>query len=141
MVYLSAPPYAPLSMPRTTKKHIGRSLRKKIWNQFFSEIAGFKNHNSDESFLNKFLTEDERLVLEKRLAVRYFLNQGKSLRETSRAADVSRRTVIFVKRGLIKSTRKPRSYDTLPPPRTNKEHWIERRKRGKKQYYMGAKVA
>ncbi len=38
--------------------------------------------------------------MEKRLAAIYFLKQGESLRETAKKADVSKQTVIFIKRGL-----------------------------------------
>lgn len=97
-------------MPRSSKKQFNNALRKEIWKLFLQGVRNAGDPAHAESFLSKFLTEDERIVLEKRLAVLYFLNQGNSLRETSRNADVSKRTVVFVKRGLRKSKFKVKHY-------------------------------
>jgi len=86
-------------MSKTSRKNFSEELKKKIWKDFWTEIEKSKKSGRSD-FLSKFLTEEEKSILEKRLAAVYFLKQGKSLRETAREADLTKKTVIFVKRGL-----------------------------------------
>lgn len=100
-------------MARTSKKQFDHEFKREIWESFRREIARARVGANVENFLHKFLTENERVMLEKRLAVLHFLKRGVSLRETSRRADVSRKTVIFIKRGLKKNGSERRSYEKL----------------------------
>ncbi|KKU93897.1 MAG: hypothetical protein UY26_C0003G0045 [Candidatus Jorgensenbacteria bacterium GW2011_GWA1_48_13] len=108
VVYLSIPP-----MPRTNRKNFSEGLRKEIWKIFWAEVEKSKK-SGPADFLSKFLTEEEKVILEKRLAALYFLKQGESLRETSKKADVARKTVIFIKRGLKKLNYKKKIYSKFP---------------------------
>ncbi|MFH0712902.1 MAG: hypothetical protein V2A55_03585 [Candidatus Jorgensenbacteria bacterium] len=92
-------------MSRTSRKNFGKDLKNKIWKTFWAEAEKSKK-TGPADFLLKFLTEEEKTILEKRLAAVYFLKQGESLRETSKKADVAKKTVIFIKRGLKKTNYK-----------------------------------
>lgn len=86
-------------MPRTSRKNFNQELRKEIWKIFWTEVEKSKK-TGPADFLSKFLTEEEKTALEKRLAAIHFLKQGESLRETAKKADIAKKTVIFIKRGL-----------------------------------------
>ena len=96
-------------MSRTSRKNFSETLRNKIWERFWNEIEKSKKTGPADSLL-RFLTDEERAMFEKRLATIYFLEQGESLRETSKKADVTKKTVIFVKRGLKPLKYKKRVY-------------------------------
>ncbi len=57
--------------------------------------------------LKKFLTETEIAILEKRLAALYWLNQGESLRETSKKSGLAKKAVVAVKHGFRKPIPRP----------------------------------
>lgn len=86
-------------MPKTSRKNFNGDLRKEIWKDFWIETEKSKK-SGPADFLSKFLTEEEITTLEKRLAAIHFLKRGDSLREVSKKTDLSKRTVIFIKRGL-----------------------------------------
>ena len=108
VVYLSIPP-----MPRTSRKKFSENLEKEIWKIFWAEVEKSKK-TGPASFLSKFLTEEEKTTLEKRLAAIYFLKQGESLREISRKTNVTKKTVIFIKRGLKKLNHKKKTCSKSP---------------------------
>ena len=108
VVYSSRPP-----MSKTSRKNFDGEFRKEIWKVFWTEIARARK-TGPAGFLSRFLTEEERIVLEKRLAALYFLKRGESLRETGKKADVAKKTVIFIKRGLKQLNYKRRVYSKTP---------------------------
>ena len=108
-------------MSRTSRKNFDNDLKNKVWKIFWAE-AEKSRKTGPADFLLKFLTEEEKTILEKRLAVVYFLKQGESLRETSKKANVAKKTVIFIKRGLKKLNYKKRVYSKSPKKNQFKEY-------------------
>ena len=100
-------------MPKTSRKNFSEGLKKEIWKIFWAEVEKSKK-TGQADFLSRFLTEGEKTILEKRLAALYFLKSGESLRETSRKADIAKKTVIFIKRGLKKSNYRKKIYSKFP---------------------------
>ncbi len=100
-------------MSRTGRKKFNKDLKEKIWKIFWTEVGKSKK-TGPADFLSKFLTEEEKIILEKRLAAIYFLKQGESLRETSKKAGVTKKTVVFIKRGLKKLDYKKKVYSKSP---------------------------
>lgn len=131
----------PLYMVRVNKTQFPAKLRKEARERLQRLLR--KTTSGEKLFhaLAKVLTPAELLLLEKRLAISILLARGMSYREIGRVIDVGPAAISFVKYGLTRKRRIPRRYDPLPPIRRSKEHWMERRKRGRKQYYMGMKIA
>ena len=75
-----------------------KKLKKEIWLKLKKEIAD----NSIENYfgLEKILTSEEILIIEKRTGIICLLEKGVAYREISRQLDISRPTISFVKKGL-----------------------------------------
>jgi len=50
--------------------------------------------------LNKFLTPDEKIIFEKRLAIIHLLKFKHTYRQISEKVDITRKTIAFVKKGF-----------------------------------------
>lgn len=96
-----------------------------MWKIFWDDIKKSEKIGS-ANFLSKFLTEEERTIFEKRLAAMHFLKQGESLRETARKADVAKKTVIFIKRGLKPLKYKKKVYSSSKIKISKKKNFKER---------------
>jgi hypothetical protein len=94
-------------MRKTTKKHVGDDFRNKIWSVFWRELGKTSSQVRTSEHLKRFLTETEIAILEKRLAALYWLNQGESLRETSKKSGLAKKAVIAVKHGFRKPIPRP----------------------------------
>jgi len=100
-------------MSKTSKKYFGREFKEIIWNGFLQEIKKIKTRKSLEQLIAKVLTENERIMLEKRLAILYLLGVNKTYREISREVDVTLKTVNFVKNGLKRPPEKEKEYKPI----------------------------
>lgn len=89
-------------MSTTLKKYFSKKFKENIWTNFLREIEKVKDYAEFESLLNKYLTPQEKIMLEKRLAIFYLLKNGSSYREISRELAVTLGTISFVKRGFKK---------------------------------------
>ena len=94
-------------MSTTSKKYFPEDFSKKIWEELLSSLKKSNTKDSVLKNLKGILTTDELNNVEKRLAVRYLLNQGLSYRQISEIADVSRTTVKFIKGGYVKKEKAP----------------------------------
>lgn len=56
--------------------------------------------------LSKYLTESEKIMLEKRLGISHLLKNRQSYSKISKEIDVTRKTISFIKRGFKKSVKK-----------------------------------
>jgi len=83
-----------------SKKYINAVIRKHAWDIFHQSLR--KTHTPDEYIkrLQTFLTKDELITLEKRLAIPVLLRQGMSYRAIGKELDVSFHMISFVKKGL-----------------------------------------
>jgi uncharacterized protein YerC len=101
-------------MSATSRKYFNENFKKLIWKPFLQKIKRVKSEKELIKLFDKFFTENEKIILEKRLAIVYLISIGKTYRDISEEVDIAHRTISFVKRGFKKSLVKPRS----------KTHWI-----------------
>ena len=94
-------------MPKTAKKLFSDNFKEKIWAMFLGEIEKAHSRIQISGHLRSFMTESEIAVLEKRLAALYWLNQGESLRETSKKSGLVKKAVVSVKHGFRKPIPRP----------------------------------
>ena len=87
-------------MSTTLKKYFSKKFKENIWTQLLRAIEKVKDYEEFDSLLNKYLTSQEKVMLEKRLAILYLLKNGSSYREISRELSVTLGTISFVKRGF-----------------------------------------
>ena len=84
-------------MSNIAKRNIvNNGIREKIWAVFWREQNA-----------KKFLTETEIAILEKRLFALYWLDQGKSLRDTSKRSGLAKKSVVAIKHGFKKPITRP----------------------------------
>ena len=95
-------------MSTTSKKYFEGQFKNILWERFLKEIKKSKTGKELEVLLNKYLTPNERVIIEKRLAILFLLEKGSSYQEIKDEADVTSKTVSFVKRGFKKPTKRPR---------------------------------
>lgn len=93
-------------MPRTSKKYFPEDFKNKIWNNLLKNIKNLKTGKELDKFLNKYLSLDEKILLEKRLGIFDLLDSGFGCRQISREIDVTPKTVCFVKKGFKNSEKK-----------------------------------
>ena len=127
-------------MAQVNKRKLPEHIRREAWRQFTRAIGTASSEATLMARLRALLTPTELIALEKRLAILVLLARGWSYRKIGRALDVTRTTISAVKRGMGNPPKKARPYTPLPPLHLNDNHWMKRRERGKKKYYMGARI-
>ena len=130
-------------MGRTSKKHFDKDFSSKIWGDFFDNLKKAESGKSLKNVLKIGLTDEEIILLEKRLVVKKLLEEKISYSEISRKADITRATVRFIKDNFKRPVWKKRKYsesknktksnwhDPLKPrirkyrfiPKTKKHHY------------------
>jgi len=80
-------------MPHISKKKLGREVFLRIHKQFVAVVAELRTPVSVESFLGELLTTTEKIMLAKRLAIIFMLNEGVSEYYIYRTLKVSPSTV------------------------------------------------
>jgi len=92
-------------MKRKNLGLIDKTIKDLIWKEFLEEIKKAKSTQEIKGVTNKFFTSNEIEILEKRLAIVYFLNKKLSYRKIGEIIWVSPRTISFVKNGLKRNTK------------------------------------
>ena len=137
MVYCSIPLRLetidqPANMSRTSKKYFDEKFKKEIWSMFWSELEKSKSKSDADTLLNGLLTPNEKLMLEKRLAVIYLLQKEIGPREIGRRLDVTRRTISFLKSGFKRKPSKKKHYSSSStPPKLTKRKITAYKGRGR----------
>ena len=96
-------------MDKTSKKHFPESFLKEIWSAFNKEIKKAASHKEIIKTFDLILTPDEKVRVEKRLAIAALLKRKIPIKEISRIVDVNRGTIWFVRDGF-----KRKIYRELP---------------------------
>lgn len=86
-----------------SKKGIGQKTESKIFKSLYQVLADLKTPEDIAKFLEDVLSETERTVLAKRLAIAYWLNKNKSYDKIRQELKVSSATVANVQKWLEKS--------------------------------------
>lgn len=100
-------------MSTTSKKYFDKKFKKIIWDKFFREIKNIKTEDNLIELLDKFFTDNEKIMLEKRLATLYLLEIGESYKKIGEKIDITPKTISFIKRGFKKKERVARKYSPL----------------------------
>ena len=83
-----------------SKKSVDKKLEKKIFRSLYQVLADLKNPNDVESFLSDVLSETEKTVLAKRLAIAWYLGKNKSYEVIRQDLKVSSATIASVQKWL-----------------------------------------
>lgn len=81
---------------QVSKKQLNPNIEKQIHSIFQQLIVDIKNTEEAEQILHDLLTETERLVLAKRLAIALFLDKGRSYDNIRETLKVSSATIASV---------------------------------------------
>jgi uncharacterized protein YerC len=98
-------------MPRVSPRPLKKEIEKEITANLDWTLSQLKSEPVAKDFLEDFLTDEERLMLAKRLAVVYLLKEGFSYGKISEALKVTPVTIGKIR--LILRLVKPRTLDVL----------------------------
>lgn len=83
---------------------------EKLWVGLISKIHQAKSEREIQSLLEKLLSEDEKSMILKRLAVIALIRSGKSYKEISEILWLSPNTVSTIKKNLVNNNKNYQSY-------------------------------
>ena len=89
-------------MSKISKNKVNYKVGDLIKEQLISALAAIKDKNEMSNFLDSLLTNSERVMLTKRLAIAVLLENGVSYSDISKLLKVSSVTVGFVKNNVLK---------------------------------------
>jgi len=98
-------------MPRVSPRPLKKEIEKEITANLGWTFSQLKSEPVAKDFLEDFLTDEERLMLAKRLAVVYLLKEGFSYGKISEALKITPVTIGKIR--LILRLVKPRTLDVL----------------------------
>ena len=81
---------------QTSAKSLAPTTEADILNQLYRLLADLHQPKEVKKFLDSFMTDTERLVFAKRLAIAWLLEQGQSYEEIAKALNVSSATISSV---------------------------------------------
>ena len=87
-------------MPRVSRIPVEKKIYKDIVDSFVGLVTDLNNKDKVKEFLNDFLTEEERLMLSKRLVLALMIRQGHSTNDIQDALKVSRTTINLMRRWI-----------------------------------------
>lgn len=86
-------------MSVTSKKHFSEDFKKEIWKPFLDKIKKARTREDILKVFDPVLNEQEKALMEKRLAAKFLLNKKMSYGDISKAVDMSKATVYLIKNG------------------------------------------
>lgn len=98
-------------MPRVSPRPIKKEVEKEITDNLGWTFSQLKSEPVAKDFLGDFLTDEERLMLAKRLAIIYLLKEGFSYAKISEALKITPVTIGKIR--LISKLGKPRTKNVL----------------------------
>ncbi|NCO44813.1 hypothetical protein GW888_01940 [Candidatus Wolfebacteria bacterium] len=108
-------------MVRITKRGITKEIEEKVMNFFLRKIKNVKKIEDLNKIFSQILTKEEQIMVKKRLAIILFLREGKRCKDIQEGIDVSRTTISFIRKGLLKSPKKERKIEGKITKRDLKE--------------------
>lgn len=88
------------TMRKTSKKYFPEKFSQEIWKPFQKEIKSSQSYKDIVKALNMILTEEEKTICEKRLAIKFLLSHGAPSWKIQEIVDANKATVRFVKYGF-----------------------------------------
>lgn len=100
-------------MSTTSKKYFDEKFKKEIWGKFLKAVNQAKSIQELHSILEKVLTPNQVIMLEKRLGTLHMLDMGFNYRDIGETIDIMPKTIAFIKNGYKKpvETKKRKSKD------------------------------
>jgi len=95
-------------MARITQRGITKEMEKRVANFLLREIKNTKTVEDLNKIFNLILTREEQIMIKKRLAISLLIKEGKRCKNIQEILDVSRTTISFVKKGLLRPPKKER---------------------------------
>jgi len=89
---------------QVSKKKVTKSIQQKITNLFCQVLADMTKKEEIKIFIRDFLTDTERTVLKKRLAIAVYLEKGHSYQTIKKDLKVSSATISNVDKMMRKSS-------------------------------------
>lgn len=80
-------------MPRTSKRQLNQKVKIELQDNFAYLISSLNNSNDIQNFFKDFLTDEERMMLSKRLMVHLMLDRGYETQDICSAVGVSKEMV------------------------------------------------
>jgi uncharacterized protein YerC len=93
-------------MTNIVKRGVDENLEAKISANLLRRIKRAITTKDFKEILNSLLTNEEKIMLYKRIAIADLLKEGRRYKEIGEILDVSSATISFVKKGLKKFHRK-----------------------------------
>jgi uncharacterized protein YerC len=93
-------------MTRITKRGIDKILNDNLLKILLKEIKKCETTDKFSALLDDLFTQEEQIMVKKRLAVKAFVKKGMGTNEISRLLDVSRATISFINKGLKRAPKK-----------------------------------
>jgi len=92
-------------MSNINRKRLEENFKNSVWKDFLGKIRKIKSQRDLQKIIDKIFTPTERIIIEKRLAIFYLLNQGLSYRKIGNILDAPCSTVSFVKNNFTRKKR------------------------------------
>ena len=90
-------------MPRASKRRVNKKLIKELSEQLADLIASLKSHEYISNFLDTFLTDEEKIMISKRLMLYILLEKGLSTTQITNTLNISPQTVSTHRKNWAKS--------------------------------------
>jgi len=85
---------------QVSKKDVNKQIEKRIFKSLYQVLADLKKPSQIEKLLLDLLSETERTVIVKRLAIADYLNRGKSYEQIRKDLKVSSATIASIQKWL-----------------------------------------
>jgi len=100
-------------MVNINKGFLVEGIKERTWEELFKTVKKARSAKELKNILSKWLSADEKSLLEKRIAIGLLFEQGVRHNEIKRKLDASSATVSFVKRGLVKPPKRKKELGRL----------------------------
>jgi uncharacterized protein YerC len=90
-------------MAQVSRHHMPKSVQKNIIESFWWLIGHLSAKDEVDTFLNEFLTETEKIMLSKRLAIALMIQNGYTFEQIRDTLKVSTSTVLRISHWIQKS--------------------------------------
>ncbi len=102
-------------MTRAINKKLNKFIEREIYRELLKEFKNINSYNNLNDFFKKFMTDDEKDLIFRRIAVMKLIKQGKKYREIKGLLDISGNTIsnvidILEGRGYSRNPNRKRKY-------------------------------
>ena len=114
-------------MTRAINKKLNKFIEREIYRELLKEFKNINSYNNLNDFFKKFMTDDEKDLIFRRIAVMKLIKQGKKYREIKGLLDISGNTISNVRdilegRGYSRNPNRKRKYSISKDNRKKKSN-------------------